>query len=216
MELLRFVLANLLFLSVNCLSFTQQEWMANELGSCPTIVSRADWHAKPPKGRTPLNTPVPYIILHHTDWDECFDFDTCAAMMRKIQDFHQQGRGWNDIGYNFCVGEDGRVYEGRGWDTVGAHAPWYNFHSIGICMMGNFDKKVPNRESINAVFSLIKCTVEKAKVMSNYTLYGHRQVRDTTCPGDDLFAEIQSWPHWKPGKHYPPIEKKSDTLEGDV
>ena len=40
-------------------------------------------------------------------------------------------KGWNDIGYTFLVGEDGNVYEGRGWDIVGAHCPWYNFRSIG-------------------------------------------------------------------------------------
>lgn len=39
--------------------------------------------------------------------------------------------GWSDIGYNFVVGEDGLVYEGRGWSTVGAHAPNFNSNSIG-------------------------------------------------------------------------------------
>lgn len=42
--------------------------------------------------------------------------------------------GWDDIGYNFIVGEDGNVYEGRGWDIVGAHAGvnTYNQQSLGI------------------------------------------------------------------------------------
>lgn len=48
---------------------------------------------------------------------------------------------WSDIGYNFVVGEDGNVYEGRGWDKIGAHAPSYNSKSIGICMIGNFVSK---------------------------------------------------------------------------
>jgi N-acetylmuramoyl-L-alanine amidase len=46
--------------------------------------------------------------------------------------------GWNDIGYNFLVGEDGNVYEGQGWNYVGAHAPAYNLRSIGICIIGDF------------------------------------------------------------------------------
>jgi N-acetylmuramoyl-L-alanine amidase len=45
---------------------------------------------------------------------------------------------WSDIGYNFVVGEDGNVYEGRGWDNVGAHAPAYNPRGIGICIIGDF------------------------------------------------------------------------------
>lgn len=47
-------------------------------------------------------------------------------------------RQWFDIGYNFVIGEDGNVYEGRGWDYVGAHAPGYNTQSIGICVIGDF------------------------------------------------------------------------------
>jgi N-acetylmuramoyl-L-alanine amidase len=36
-----------------------------------------------------------------------------------------------DIGYNFLIGEDGNVYEGRGWDEVGDHTFGYNFASLG-------------------------------------------------------------------------------------
>lgn len=39
---------------------------------------------------------------------------------------------WADIGYNFLVGEDGNVYEGRGWTQVGAQTLNYNSKSIGI------------------------------------------------------------------------------------
>jgi len=38
---------------------------------------------------------------------------------------------WDDIGYNFLIGENGLVYEGRGWKYVGAHRSGYNNRSIG-------------------------------------------------------------------------------------
>lgn len=38
--------------------------------------------------------------------------------------------GWWDIGYSFMVGEDGNVYEGRGWDQVGAHT--YGYNTVGL------------------------------------------------------------------------------------
>lgn len=40
---------------------------------------------------------------------------------------------WIDIGYNFIVGEDGNVYEGRGWGINGAHSGknFYNKNSLG-------------------------------------------------------------------------------------
>lgn len=39
--------------------------------------------------------------------------------------------GWSDIGYSFVIGEDGNVYEGRGWDTVGAHTLHHNTDGLG-------------------------------------------------------------------------------------
>lgn len=38
-----------------------------------------------------------------------------------MQTYHMESRNWDDIGYNFMVGGDGDVYEGRGWDKQGAH-----------------------------------------------------------------------------------------------
>lgn len=42
-------------------------------------------------------------------------------IVRQIQTFHIESRGWFDIGYNFLIGGDGAAYEGRGWKTEGAH-----------------------------------------------------------------------------------------------
>lgn len=50
-------------------------------------------------------------------------------------------KNWEDIGYTFLVGEDGNIYEGRGWGKHGAHSIPYNSKSIGICMIGNFNSK---------------------------------------------------------------------------
>lgn len=44
--------------------------------------------------------------------------------------------------YSFLIGEDGLVYEGRGWNTVGAHSgPTWNPLSLGISFMGNYMSK---------------------------------------------------------------------------
>lgn len=39
---------------------------------------------------------------------------------------------------SFLIGEDGLVYEGRGWDLKGSHASRWNNKAIGITFMGNF------------------------------------------------------------------------------
>ncbi|XP_041464802.1 peptidoglycan-recognition protein SC2-like [Lytechinus variegatus] len=179
--------------------------MDSTVKACPRVVTREEWGARPAKNRTDMATPVPFVILHHTDMPECFTFDDCCKMMRSIQDFHMDVRGWNDIAYSFLVGEDGLVYRGRGWDTVGSHAPWYNFRSLGISIMGNFTTKLPNKKAIEAVDEIINCAIINHKLKSDYILYGHRQATpNRTCPGQALFDMIQTWPHWKPGDHFPP------------
>ncbi|XP_035313651.1 peptidoglycan recognition protein 1 isoform X1 [Cricetulus griseus] len=44
----------------------------------------------------------------------------------------------------FLIGEDGHVYEGRGWHIKGDHTgPTWNPISIGITFMGNYIPKCP-------------------------------------------------------------------------
>lgn len=38
-----------------------------------------------------------------------------------MQTYHMESKNWDDIAYNFIVGGDGAVYEGRGWEKQGAH-----------------------------------------------------------------------------------------------
>ena len=51
--------------------------------------------------------------------------------MHVIQDFHMDDRGWWDIGYNFLIGQDGRIYEGRGFSVQGAHCSGWNTQTLG-------------------------------------------------------------------------------------
>lgn len=62
--------------------------------------------------------------------------------MQKIQNLHQLSNGWNDIGYSFAVCGNGRIYMGRGYNVIGAHAPQYNDKSIGICLIGDWRSKL--------------------------------------------------------------------------
>ncbi|CAB3360563.1 Hypothetical predicted protein [Cloeon dipterum] len=164
--------------------------------SCPNIVSRAEWGARAPTGITYLNLPVPFVVIHHGASGSCSTQAGCSDIVRSYQDQHMDVNGWSDIGYNFIVGGDGNVYEGRSWDKVGAHAPGYNSQSIGICFIGTFTSSTPASSAINAAQQLIACGVGQGNVAGAYSLIGHRQAVTTECPGDALYAEIQGWPNW--------------------
>ena len=106
-------------------------------------MSRKEWKARVVTNHTPLKlSPTPYVVIHHSGIQEyCFNQDTCSKIVRSYQNLHIDERGWIDIGYQFVIGEDGLIYEGRGWDFTGAHAPQYNNQSIGISIIGDFSCK---------------------------------------------------------------------------
>ncbi|XP_076240325.1 peptidoglycan recognition protein S2 [Calliopsis andreniformis] len=164
----------------------------------PNIISREEWGAKPPKSslRNLAVDPPPYIIIHHSASNGCTTRAICQAKVRNFQNYHMNEKGWEDIGYNFLIGEDGNVYEGRGWGKHGAHSVAYNSKSIGICIIGNFVDRNLSPAAIKAVKSLISYGVTIGKIDDNYTLLGHRQTASTICPGDSLYRLIQTWPNW--------------------
>lgn len=88
------------------------------------------------------------------------------------------------------------VYEGRGWDELGAHTYGYNQNSIGIAFIGTFTKIPPSLKQLHAAKWLIEEGVLIKKIDPNYRLYGHRQLIPTISPGDALYKIIQKWPHW--------------------
>lgn len=158
---------------------------------------RLEWVAQPPsEPASPLNLPVPYVIILHTATENCSDQATCVYHVRTIQTFHMESKGWWDIGYNFLVGGDGFAYEGRGWKSEGAHTYGYNAKSIGIAFIGTFNKYMPPERQIKAAKQLIEMGVKKGYIMENYKLLAHRQLTTTQSPGEVLYENIKTWPHW--------------------
>ena len=62
--------------------------------------------------------------------------------------------------------------------------------------MGDFTRRIPNKEALKAVENIIDCGVQKGFIARNYALYGHRDVRETECPGDAFYDHIRQWSHY--------------------
>ncbi|KMQ95640.1 peptidoglycan-recognition protein precursor [Lasius niger] len=182
------------------------------------VISKAEWGArasKSPAANLKIK-PAPNVIIHHSTGPSCETQAECQLKVRGIQvinftrskpflnmivkscfkNEHMNNKGWSDIGYNFVIGEDGNVYEGRGWGKKGAHSIPFNSKSIGICIIGNYSNRTPKAAAIQAVAKLITRGVDNGEIKSDYKLLGHRQTWSTACPGDSLYTMIQSWPHW--------------------
>ncbi|XP_053712066.1 N-acetylmuramoyl-L-alanine amidase-like [Synchiropus splendidus] len=178
------------------------EVFVHKYWDCPQIIPRCQWGAKPPKDTPlPLSLPLQFLYIHHTyePSSPCLSFATCASDMRSMQRFHQEYRGWNDIGYSFVVGSDGYIYEGRGWNTLGTHTRGRNSLGYGVSFIGNYTASLPSRYSRNLLQNhFVRCAVARGGLVSNFTIHGHRQVVNyTSCPGEALFSEIQRWEHFR-------------------
>ncbi|XP_004616955.2 N-acetylmuramoyl-L-alanine amidase [Sorex araneus] len=174
---------------------------------CPAIHPRCLWGAAPYKGSpTLLQLPLSNLYVHHTYLPSapCTDLAHCAADMRSMQSFHQETRGWDDIGYSFVVGSDGYVYEGRGWRWVGAHTRGHNAHGFGVAIIGNYSARLPAERALRTVrLELPQCAVRAGLLRPDYALLGHRQLVTTDCPGEALFQQLRSWPHFSETKKRP-------------
>ncbi len=156
------------------------------------------------------------IVIHHTAWSLA-GINTMSGEIAVIQDiyrFHTFTREWWDIGYNYIIWPLGSIYEGRAWwpDAVWAHASWNNTESIGIALIGNFDKEQPTSGQLTSLNKLLvalgkKYTINpmkdviyhtfdstiKSPYIKNITMdsiIGHRDVWGTSCPGKNLYEML--------------------------
>ncbi|TRY68512.1 hypothetical protein TCAL_14225 [Tigriopus californicus] len=168
--------------------------------ACPPIVSRAEWGARAPGGTTYMGDSVSYLFIHHSAGASCSTKAQCIAEVQGIQNYHMDSNGWSDVGYSFLIGGDGNIYEGRGWNKVGAHTYGFNSVGYGIDFIGTFTSTNPTQAAQNAYQELADCAVSLGKVKSTYELKGHRQTGATECPGNTFYETIKSYPHWTDGQ----------------
>ncbi|XP_045454125.1 peptidoglycan-recognition protein LB-like [Melitaea cinxia] len=192
--------AAFIFLSaaVTVFGLPQPRLQARENSHNFVLVSRSEWNARPPTIVVRLETPVEFVVIHHTyQPGACHSTEQCSQAMRGMQNYHQESNGWGDIGYNFAVGGDGKAYEGRGWNAVGAHTYGFNIKSIGIVLIGDWRFEIPPAKQLEVVHKLIAVGVEMGIIRPDYKLIGHRQAGSTECPGEALFNEISKWDHFQ-------------------
>ncbi|TRY68977.1 hypothetical protein TCAL_08632, partial [Tigriopus californicus] len=150
--------------------------------TCPSIVTRADWGAIS-RSTNYMSNNARYVIVHHTTGGECYSQFDCARKVRGFQDYHI-----------FLIGSEGSIFEGRGFNRKGAHAgPRFNDISYGIAFIGDFTSTSPSSKAIQSYNHLVDCLVTRGKIPSDYEMKGHRQVRDTSCPGNTLYNALTRW-----------------------
>lgn len=170
--------------------------VAEDQSPCPKIVTRKEWDARDPETVEYTIFPLKNVIIQHTVTGQCKNKKQCSELVQNIQNYHMDNVNYGDIGYNFLIGSDGNVYEGRGWHKQGAHLRGYNSKSIGIAFIGNFEKTLPSEEALQAGKDLLACGVKLGELTTDYSLFGAKQLASTASPGSKLYNRIRNWHHF--------------------
>lgn len=151
----------------------------------PRAFTRRDWKALAPK--EPYLASVPRrATLHHTSGSRPATLAESLQEVGFIQDFHQNGRGWNDIGYHYLIDAAGRLFEGRPESVLGAHVRGHNAGNIGVAFLGTHHapKNHPVPKAQLDAFVDLLVYLSRRYAMKPESLLGHRDYSDTDCPGD--------------------------------
>lgn len=163
------------------------------------IISRAGWGARKPKHITRIGpSKREYFVVHHSGAPS-------DQSVRAIQDWCMDGRGFSDIDYNHLVrGSTGEIYEGRGWDVVGAHTTGYNSAGYGVCVIG--DDELSDAAKRSVIWLYQQATTRSGPLKAR----GHRDLDATGCPGDRIYAWV------KAGMPSPQEEKHVDLTDTQI
>lgn len=179
-------------------------------------VTRKQWGAKSPQCEIEHVDRNKAVVIHHTEGANGYSQSEVPGILRGIQAYHQQSRGWCDIGYNMLIDRFGKLYEGRAGGlnraTVGAHAVAVNYGTFGVSVMGSYSKPAPPAVidslsrvirwqskkwgwKVNSTTRLTSSGGPGAKKPSGATfkvprVIGHRDVGYTDCPGNGLYRQI--------------------------
>jgi hypothetical protein len=188
----------------------------------PAILPRSTWDNSPdlhnlltwiPQSATYPSDwqPVERIVIHHSATDNN-DQLSAIARIQSIYRFQAVTKGWGDIGYDYIIDRQGKIYEGRygGNGVRGAHLfrdsdkDNFNYGSVGIVLLGNFTNQdassqmyaslerlvgwlaaTNNLDPLSVKTSLIWNFITKGFTDSftGYAVLGHKNIENTDCPG---------------------------------
>jgi hypothetical protein len=177
----------------------------------PNVISPAIWRSglpDPKPGR--VETEVNHCIVHHSAGNN-FNTDY-VNVIRNIYLLHTQSNGWDDIGYNYLIAQNGDLFIGRDPQGVadedniaGAHFCGKNTGTMGICLLGSYNDTIPSDTTFGTLKHLLTWKLIKEDLMPNESfihplggsellkvISGHRDGCNTECPGEMVYQKLSS------------------------
>ncbi len=184
-----------------------------------TVHPRADWAGKlVAKGPLQAETPR-FLLVHHTVSSNTYAESAVADQIRGFFNFHTGEKGWNDVAYNFFIDRFGGVWEARTGSLAGpvrgdATGGNQGFSQL-VCMVGDFTAQPPSPAAVESLSRVLAALAEKYGIdtspgsttsfvsrksnrwkaglcVETPTIAGHREMSQTSCPGDALFSIVRN------------------------
>jgi len=126
------------------------------------------------------------IVYHHSA--------TSSGSVKGMDEYHRETRHMeNGLAYHFVIGNgkgmpDGQIVAGNRWDKqlAGGHlaSESLNRISLGICLVGNFEKSKPTRAQLKSLAALTNYLMARCR-LSLGAVKTHQQINTvyTACPG---------------------------------
>lgn len=169
------------------------------------FITRAEWRARPrgAGATTPFDPLGVCVHWEGAGWTWPWAHDTCDDKVRSIQAYHMDARHWSDIAYSELACPHGYVFEGRGLNrrpaangSFDANTDWYAVQ----CMWGTRSGSAPT-----ALLAACRDAIDYCRQQGGAgpQLRGHRDLKQTDCPGDQLYAWVRNG---APRPNQPPLE----------
>jgi hypothetical protein len=162
----------------------------------PAILSRSQWHAKPPLPGMKPQAPRG-IILHHTAVAQN-PHHPLDGKLRNLQSFSQKpGRvgglakpAWPDVPYHYYIDAAGGIAEGRDVGFAGDTNTNYDPSGyIQVVAEGNFEKEQPTAAQLRALADLLVWLTLAWNVPVD-RVSTHDSHAATSCPGRNFKAAL--------------------------
>lgn len=131
------------------------------------------------------------IVIHHS----AVPYGSAAH-----EDKYHKSIGWDGLGYHFVINNgvfengygraDGLVEVGYRWrgQKVGSHcrqnssSNYWNEHTVGICLIGNFSEGRPTFRQMQSLAKLVRFLRTRYSIPIS-KIKGHGDIKPTDCPG---------------------------------
>jgi peptidoglycan recognition protein len=184
------------------------------------IVSRSTWGGPIHAPGAAYGQPMVAVTVHHT-LSPALPITASEAQERAavlgIHRDHVNRQRWAGIGYNFVIFQSGRVYEGRGWGRIGAHAgSAAGNRTLGVVFAINGETTTPSPAALRSLATLRDAGVRLGHLTRGHATKLHSDWKATICPGRRVVEALAGFAPttpridghvFQPGHHGPLTEQ---------